>query len=58
VALPGAFRAGYTSVRPWPEGFDKARPVYQMLFLCTWSRVCRAPHLADLALEVGRWDAG
>ena len=57
VELPSAFRAGYTSIRPWPEGFDDARPVYQMLFLCTWSRVCRASHLAELALEIGRREA-
>jgi hypothetical protein len=56
VELPSAFRAGYTSIRPWPEGFHRARPVYQMLFLCTWSRVCSASHLAELALEIGRKD--
>jgi len=54
VELPSAFRAGYTSIRPWPPGLDDARPVYQMLFLCTWSRVVRASHLAELALELGR----
>lgn len=53
--LPGAFREGYSSLRPWPSGFEAARPVYQVLFLCTWSHVLGdPPGLAQLALEIAR----
>ncbi len=57
--LPDAFREGYTSVRPWPSGFDEARPVYQVLFLCTWTHVLGdAPRLAQLALEIAHEAGG
>ena len=54
IALPAALREGYESVRSWPTDFARARPVYQVLFLCTWSRVANMPHLAKLAHEMAR----
>ncbi len=53
--LPGAFREGYSSPRPWPSGFEEVRPVYQVLFLCTWTHVLGdPPGLAEVALEIAR----
>ena len=53
VLIPEIMRRGVRVLGEmhWPDGFEKARPVYQMLFLCTWSRVCKASHLAGLGLE-------
>ena len=52
IALPAALREGYESVRSWPIDFERARPVYQVLFLCTWSHVTNTPQLAKLAHEM------
>ncbi len=37
--LPSALRAAYVQQRPWPDDFEAARPLYQLLFLCTWTHV-------------------
>ena len=57
---PEALREGYQSNRPWPPGYEDCRPVFQVLFLCTWTYVLgaegRLPKLAlELVREAARW---